>query len=278
MRTRSGRWQWVVGVGLGMVGLACDPPGAARNDERPTRTARDPVADAALGDAKVVVLRDGTVEIYDRNGTLRAQVIDPQARFVDTLQPIAGTREWTTPHPDLTVPLAGLSDWLTRRGNERRARAALEAEGLTESQRMMVAIADAAESTERALATLDGELAALWADTSRPASERRRLLFQRWDESEEGPKAGDAGDASDAGDAGDVVRIEGAAVAPDAIRAQAGVRGREAIEAFVRARLPAGSGDAYATEELAALNRGRKSRRPFAPYGAALADGEATGG
>lgn len=244
-----------------LLGLACDPPSAERSkdDELLRRGAqvagtRDPVADAALGEAKVIVREDGTVEVYDRNGVLRTQVIDPQARFVATLEPLAGAKEWTRPHPQLSVPLAGLSDWLTRRGNERRTRAKLEAEGLTESQRTMIAIAEAAETTEQALAALDGELAALWTDTRMSAAERRRLLFQRWDESAE----------TDA--APKVARVEQANAAPDAIRAQAGERAREAIEAFVRTRLPAGGGDAYGTEELERLNGSRKSRRRFDPY------------
>lgn len=264
------RLSWSAWLLASLVVLGCDPPGGRRPEQRSSehKAARDPVADAALGDAKVVVLKDGTVEIYDRNGQLRARIIDPQARFVATLEPIAGTEEWAKPSPQLTVPIAGLSDWLTRRGDERRARTTLEAEGLTESHRMMVAIADAAETTEQGLAALEGELAALWSDTSKPAIERRRLLFERWDESEEAPE----------GTAAEVVRVQSAAVAPDAIRAQAGERARDAIEAFIRARLPAGSGDAYGAEELAALDRRRTSRQRFAPYGAQAKAGDATDG
>lgn len=239
--------------------MACDPPGGRQTSDEDAKgkTARDPVADAALGSAKVIVLEDGTVEIHDRNGELRARIIDPQARFVDTMEPLSGTKEWAKPHPYVSVPIAGLSDWLTRRGNERRPKAALESKGLVESHRMMVAIAEAAETTEQGLAALESELAALWSDTSKPASERRKLLFSRWDESEE-DRSGNTTAA--------VLRIDGAAAAPDALRAHAGQRAREAIEAFIRARLPAGSGDAYGAAELAGLNATRASRQRFDPY------------
>ncbi len=241
---------------------ACDPPPSVHRSKDDTLlrhgarepSTRDPVADAALGDAKVVVLKDGTVEIYDRNGELRAQVVDPQARFVATLAPMTGAPAFSQPHPDVSVALAGLSDWLTRRGEDRRARAALEADGLSESQRVMTAIATAAEHTERQLAALDDELAELWADTSTPASERRRVLFERWDECEEGVISSGP------------LRVTTAVEAPDALRGQAGARARLAIEAFVRMRLPAGSGDAFGSKELHGFNARRKSVQPFAPY------------
>ena len=96
-----------------LVVFACDPPAGterikddtmlrqgARDDSR-----RNAVATAAIRDAKVVVLLDGTIELYDRHGNLRAQVLDPQARFVSTLEPITGTENWAKPHPYVTVPL-----------------------------------------------------------------------------------------------------------------------------------------------------------------------------
>jgi hypothetical protein len=254
-----------------LVVLACDPQSGterskddtmlrqgARDDSR-----RDPLAVAALRDAKLVVLRDGTIELYDRHGELRAQVLDPQARFVSTLEPLTGTQSFAKPHPYVSVPLAGLADWLTRRGQERRAKEALEEAGLSESQRLMVAIAEVAETTERELAALDGELAELWVDTSKPASERRRLLFELWDECEEGDGTGRK------------LRVTDAETAPDALREQAGERARATIETFIRKRLPAGSGDAFSPAELAALDARRRSKRPFDPYGSTAVAGRA---
>jgi hypothetical protein len=241
--------------------LACDPPSVGRSthDTLLPRNGqeeanRDPVADTALGDAKLVVLTDGTLELYDRHGQLRARVLDPGTRFPDVLELAKVPLSRSKPHPELVVRLGGLAERLTHRGQEQREREALEAKGLTQSQRLLTAIAEAAEATERGLAALDGELVELWVDTSKPASERRRLLFERWDECEEG-------------EATTATLRTTAEEAPDAIRGQAGARARATIEAFVRRRLPAGSGDAFGEEELAALNERRKSTQRFEPYG-----------
>lgn len=240
---------------------ACDPPSADRstNDTLLPRsgteeTQRDPVAAAALGQAALVVLADGTLELRDRHGRVRARVLDPGTRFPDVLELSKVPMARSKPHPELSVRLAGLSDRLTHQGRERHEQEALAAKGLTESARVLVAIAEAAEITERQLAALDGELAALWADASKPASERRRLLFARWDECEEG----DAG--------AEPLQLTTAVELPDALRGQAGARARAIIEAFVREHVPAGSGDAYDADELEVLNGQRNSSRSFDPY------------
>ena len=239
--------------------VGCDPASAGRSEGNASpgaegKSAPGALAETSIRDASIIVRQDGAVEIYGRHGDLRARILDPEARFLATLEPLTGTAEWAKPHPYISVPIAGLSDWLTRGAREHRARARLEAEGLTESHRLMVSIAEAAESVELRLAALDAELAALWADASKPAAERRRLLFERWDECEEGeaPRS--------------VVEVQRAAAAPDALRGQAGERAREIVEKFVRAHLPEGGEHAYSREELAQLNRRRASRRPFTPY------------
>lgn len=255
MGMRSIRTPWRVGLLASLLVLACDPPGAGGKGDGARGAAggdRDPVADAALGKAKVVVLKDGTIQIFDRFGRLRATILDPKARFTETIE-ITGATEWAKPNAQLTIPLGGLGDLLVRRGDNRKAKAALEAKGLTESQRLMVAIAEAAEMTELSLAGLDGELETLWNDPTKPALERRRLIFARWDECEEGTVA-------------EPLQLDDAKAAADRIRTQAGVRARAAIEAFVRKTIPAGSPDAYPKDELSALNEGRTSRGRFAPY------------
>jgi hypothetical protein len=88
-----------------------------------------------------------------------------------------------------------------------------------------------------ALAELPGRLAAVWDDQARPVAERRRILFQLWDECREETDSG----------------------APGTIA-------RELIERFIARELPPGSPHAYSPAELAALNAARTSRRPFAPY------------
>lgn len=261
---------------LALALVACDPPSAGRSthDTLLPRSgqgqqgeARDPVADVALGEAKLVVLADGTLELRDRHGRVRARVFDPGTRFPDVLELSKVPLGKAKPHPELSVRLAGLSDRLTQQGRDRHEQEALAAKGLTESARVLAAIAEAAEATEQQLAALDGELAALWTDASVPASERRRRLFARWDECEEGDGASDP------------LRLTAAVELPDALRVQAGERARATIEAFVRERVPAGSGDAYGAEELAALNERRKSERRFEPYGASPGPdaGETTG-
>jgi hypothetical protein len=80
-------------------------------------------------------------------------------------------------------------------------------------------------------------LAQLWRATTDPAA-RRQALFELWDECEEG---------------------EGA-------RAEAGARVRTHVLGWIRAKLPAGSRDAYTDDEVARLNAGRRSSQPFKPY------------
>lgn len=243
-----------------LVLLACDPPSVGRSTHDTLlprsgqeETRRDPVADATLGDASLVVLADGTLELRDRHGRLRARVFDPGARFPDVLELSKVPMGRSKPHPEISVRLAGLSDRLTRQGRERREQEALEAKGLTESARVLAAIAEAAEITEQRLAALDGELEALWADASKPASERRRLLFERWDECEEAP--------------GDVLDRAAKGISEtDAERGRGGEELRRRIEAFVRQVAPAGSPQAFDAAELSRLNARRSSRQRFDPY------------
>ncbi|HWU90233.1 MAG TPA: hypothetical protein VN253_23375, partial [Kofleriaceae bacterium] len=71
------------------------------------------------------------------------------------------------------------------------------------------------------------------------ARARREALFELWDEVAE---------------TGDDKLVE------------AGRAARKLIIGVIRARLPAGGPDAYTADELAALNRRRQSKAPFAPY------------
>lgn len=81
-------------------------------------------------------------------------------------------------------------------------------------------------------------LDALWAGVSDPAA-RKQALFELWDEVVE---------------SGDPKLVE------------AGAAARRQIVGFIRARLPAGSAQAFTAAELAALNSKRQSKQPFAPY------------
>jgi hypothetical protein len=81
-------------------------------------------------------------------------------------------------------------------------------------------------------------LAWLWAKTKDPA-ERKRALFQLWDEVAE---------------IGDDDLVQGGAAA------------RAYLIGFVRTHLPAGTPGGYTPDELAKLNAHRTSRELFAPY------------
>ncbi len=101
--------------------------------------------------------------------------------------------------------------------------------------------ADAACETRLQTSVLELEraLEAIWADPARTPVERRRLIFELWDEcAEEG--------------------------SPAVLRASA--LARATIESFVRRRLPAGGPDAYPVAELALLDRHRLASRRFDPY------------
>lgn len=97
-----------------------------------------------------------------------------------------------------------------------------------------------AEALKESIVDLGHRLRRIWSRSDLPAAERRRLLFELWDECGET----EPGDAT----------------------AQAALMARTTILAFVRRQLPPGSADAYRPEELLALNERRVSRERFAPY------------
>ncbi len=109
----------------------------------------------------------------------------------------------------------------------------------TRDERDAMALAARRERLRAAIARLPVFLDAVWRDDRYSASDRRRILFQLWDEcAEDGPE--------------DIV------LAAQEVRLT--------IEAFVRKRLPAGTPDAFAAPELDSLNSSRTSRSTFHPY------------
>jgi hypothetical protein len=92
------------------------------------------------------------------------------------------------------------------------------------------------EEIQRSIFGLKGRLQKLWADRRASSLERRRLLFELWDECGE--------DEAD----------------------RAGAMARATILSFIREHLPSGSPDAYPPDELLALNDRRASRVLFRPY------------
>jgi hypothetical protein len=110
----------------------------------------------------------------------------------------------------------------------------------TRETRAGMARVDREDRLRTALRKLPAELERVWSHGLWTPAQRRRALFALWDE------------AAEDGD-------------PDLVRA--GDEARATVLAFIARRLPEGSPDAFTAEELAALNRVRRSRRPFAPYG-----------
>jgi hypothetical protein len=133
-----------------------------------------------------------------------------------------------------------VTDWLMRlSGRDPYWAAKMSFLNRTREARVEMAKAHRSELL-RGAATMIREQARLaWAAPGQSAAARRRLLFELWDECAE---------------TGDAELIE------------AGTAARRAVFGFIRGHLAAGSADAYSEAELASLNRGRKSRRPFAPY------------
>jgi len=104
----------------------------------------------------------------------------------------------------------------------------------TESLRNRLADETRAEDLHRSMRELRPRLSRMWNDRSRPPPARRHVIFEAWDECDEGTPEGDAA--------------------------------RDEIESFVRDRLPCTGRDAYTADELDALNASRESDEPFDPY------------
>jgi hypothetical protein len=99
-------------------------------------------------------------------------------------------------------------------------------------------LADATHARELVVAKreLRKQLERIWCDGSREAAQRRRALFELWDDT-----------------------------STDAV----GQAGRDVIVEYIQLNLPAGDPDAYPPQQLAALNAGRTQRAAFDPYAAA---------
>lgn len=102
----------------------------------------------------------------------------------------------------------------------------------TRDERVAMGLAHRAEQRARSAEIMRGNLERLWARVADPAA-RRAALFELWDECGED---------------------------------EAGNRARAVVIGWIRARLPAGSANAYTDAELQALDTHRTSRAAFAPY------------
>lgn len=145
-----------------------------------------------------------------------------------------------------TVPIVGggfdVTDWVARKALGRagdpyaaRKRAALDA---TRDERVEMGRRYKREQLAHVDALMADTLEKVWA-ASADRGWTRQALFDLWD------------DGAERGD--------------DAVL-EAATRARAAVIGFIRARLPAGSPDAYTAAELVALNARRTSRARFEPY------------
>jgi len=110
----------------------------------------------------------------------------------------------------------------------------------TRGVRAAMALRERQARLHEATVKLPSRLDKVWRHERWTAAQKRHLLFALWDEAE------DAGD-------------------PEVMRAAEAVR--SIIVAFIRDKLPADSVDAFTAAELEALNRERRSKGRFAPYG-----------
>ena len=148
----------------------------------------------------------------------------------------------------------GVADLALRKGQRQHTRAKQEFLDSTAPLRAALARRQVEDQQRAARLRLGQELATLWRDSSRPLADRRRELFERWDECEEVSDRGPMDRAAQ-----DVSEI-------DAERGHGGEEMRRRIEAFVRQVAPAGSAQAFDEAELARLNASRTSRQRFDPY------------
>jgi hypothetical protein len=102
----------------------------------------------------------------------------------------------------------------------------------TREERIAMGTAHRAQQAVRSAEYMTRNLESLWAREHSPIA-RRAALFELWDECGED---------------------------------DAGMRARVVVIGWIRAKLPAGSADAYTDEELAALEARRTSTVAFAPY------------
>jgi hypothetical protein len=112
----------------------------------------------------------------------------------------------------------------------------------TRDERAGIAASNRRDDLRDSIPMLRRQLAAIWGDRRIAAAERRRLLFELWDECAE---------------TGDEQTIAAARTA------------RAAIVVFIRRNLPAGTDAAYTASELRALDATRTSTARFDPYAAA---------
>lgn len=194
---------------------------------------------------------------------------DPGGKFVATLQPDGGVEFRNKLYDINVVSTPGISGdgehfvgveveydpvGVARLsiGKDPSPRIKAQLLAATFEMRMEVATKYHKERLLEQLAGIGDELDGIW-NRSLSVAERKRLLFELWDECDEpgGQLPGfQTADAS----------------ALDEIRRQYAKAARQKIIRFIRSVVPAEGPDAYTDIELATLNHRRVSEHPFAPY------------
>jgi len=244
-------------------GRAAPPPPLGRGRVGLLPHPRDTAASLGL-----VRRGDGQFDYVDPGHRFRARILsDGTVQFADRWRkPSSKDRQNGRPggrppeavlaaiNPFVGVKLGGPLEWFMRASQQDPAgHAKAEFLATTREFRTRLAVGDTRMRVHERLRALPSELLAIWSDERRPLAERRRLVFQHWD------------------DCADVVakgRLPGDAAADEiaSLRASAAADARATIESFVRRHAPRGSARAYAARELESLNARRRTAVRFDPY------------
>ncbi|MBX7083009.1 MAG: hypothetical protein K1X88_27635 [Nannocystaceae bacterium] len=209
---------------------------------RPGRDGRLVYVDPS-GRFTAIVDHDGTVYFADR---FRRPHRRNRGRGRGLGRPPEGARGI---NPFVGVRVRGPNEWLLRAsGHDLHVRAKAQFLDRTASLRRELATAAVRAQLQQQLRALPRQLDAIWRAPSLSPAQRRRLLFQRWDECDEPAAAATS-------------RSE-----LDRVREAAATAARATIEAWVRRHAPRGDAMAFGDDELRRLNRDRRSRAPFDPY------------
>lgn len=219
---------------------------------------RRPDADTPSGDYEFV--REGDDWIYR----------DPGGSFVATLQDDGGV-QFRNKLVDLSVEakpgISGSGEHFVTlkveydpvgvarlaRGQDPSPRVKAKLLAATFEMRMEVATKYHKERLLEQLGAIEDELDGIWNRSNLSVAERKRLLFELWDDCEE--------------PVGELPGFQTAdASALDESRRRYAKAARQKIIRFIRSVVPADGADAYTDAEIAALNQRRVSEQRFAPY------------
>jgi hypothetical protein len=256
-RGRAGPAPKGTGIAPGETQIQHRPELALREAAGPSR--RSDGSPRSLAEAGFQRRRNGRLVYRDPAGKFKA-ILHENGRLEFRNMPVAIRMSDSNPSRPSGIGMPGLSEAVrAAQGNElyRNEKKRLLEE--TFDLRLSLAVGFARRHLDAQLDQLHRDLLEVWRDDRQSAASRRRRLFDRWDECEEL--------------SGALVKLElddlsGAAESElDRLRSEAGRDARKRIEAFIRRHLPRENAEAYSTDELERLNRHRRSRARFDPYG-----------